>query len=415
MSETYPIRPIEPAEFPAFLDLNNHAFNSDWPLDSFAAHESLIFEFDRSVAAFDTDQVVGTGCGYSLQMSVPGGTVPTGGISAVAVLPTYRRRGIMTALMKQLLTDSAARGECLTALFAAESEIYGRLGFGCASEQLRVSIQRGDGALISPVFPAETQLPRLQIAKPRQVLAELASVYAEVAASRPGMPARGDGWWQSRTDDSPLVRDGDGAMRCLIARDAGGPRGYALYSTKPNWGDYGLAACKLNVHELLATDPGATIALWTDLLTRDLTGEVSAGPLPVDDVLLQLMAGRRRARAQLGDGLWIRLMDLPGALSQRRYAAGLDVVLEVTDPLLPANAGRWHLRADCGGTGSCERTSKTADILLPIQALSAAYLGGTRLVSLAAAGQLAARRPELLAELSTAMSWDPAPWCPMIF
>ena len=166
----------------------------------------------------------------------------------------------------------------------------------------------------------------------------------------------------------------------------------------------------------MAIDPAATAALWTDLLTRDLVGEVRAGPAPGRRrAAVPMLAGRRRARARLSDGLWVRLVDVPAALSQRQYAREVDVVIEVTDDVLPANAGRWRLRAAADGKATCERTNSAAELLMPVHALGAAYLGGTRLGSLAAAGQLAEQRPGALAELSAAMSWDPAPWAPMIF
>ena len=77
---------------------------------------------------------------------MPGGQAACGGVSFVAVLPNYRRRGIMSGMLRHLLADIADRGEPLAALFASEPEIYGRFGFGCASEDLRLTIPRGDGA-----------------------------------------------------------------------------------------------------------------------------------------------------------------------------------------------------------------------------------------------------------------------------
>jgi predicted acetyltransferase len=112
----------------------------------------------------------------------------------------------------------------------------------------------------------------------------------------------------------------------------------------------------------------------------------------------------------------VRVIDVPAALSQRRYSCPVDAVLEVTDELLPDNAGRWRLRAD-GPEGSvtCERTTEPADVALDVRELGAAYLGGTRLGGLAAAGLVTQLRPGTLAPLSAAMSWDPSPWCPRIF
>jgi predicted acetyltransferase len=416
VTQTYPIRAIEPAEFSAFLAVTEEAFNLRIPSEVFAELEGMIFEFDRSAAAFDGDQVVGTACTYTFSLSVPGGAVAAGGISDVAVLPTYRRRGIMSSLMRRQLADIAGRGEPLAALFASEPEIYGRFGFGCATEHLHLTIARADGRLIPPAADGDAaEPPRLRLADPEQIRAELAAVYEAVAARRPGFSARNERWWTLRLADPEWERDGMSTRRWLLAEDDAGPRGYACYAVRPQWGPDAVPAGELAGAELLATDPQAAAALWTDLLTRDLIGTVRTFSRPVDEELLQLLAGRRRAQARLTDGMWVRLIDVPAALAQRRYARDLDVVIEVTDTVLPDNAGRWRLQAGAEDKATCERTSEPPDVLVPVQALGAAYLGGARLGAMAAAGQVREARPGSLAVLSAAMSWDPAPWCPMGF
>jgi predicted acetyltransferase len=142
--------------------------------------------------------------------------------------------------------------------------------------------------------------------------------------------------------------------------------------------------------------------------------------MPVDTALLDLLADSRLGRPRLSDGLWIRLVDVPRALAQRSYASPVDLVIEVTDELRPQNEGRWRLTAAgtsalSGFSGTCERTTAPADLVLPVRALGALYLGGTRLGALAGAGLVTEVTPGAVAALSTAMSWDPAPWCPMIF
>ena len=163
------------------------------------------------------------------------------------------------------------------------------------------------------------------------------------------MYARDDRWWESLLADPEHARRGASPLRCVIAEDDTGPRGYALYSVQPEWGDDGIPAGVLNVRELLADGPEASAAIWGDLLTRDLVGEVRARMRPVDDPLLQLLADRRRARAQLTDGLWVRLVDVPRALSQRRYACAVDLVIEV-DRRRPAQQCR-SLAAASGRAG----------------------------------------------------------------
>ena len=420
MTERYTLRAITPDEFEAFCAVPVQAFNDNEPLAEVNEHERIVFEFDRSLAALDGDAIVGTTAAYSFQLTVPGGIAGAGGVTFVSVLPSHRRRGILSAMMRHQLADIAARGEAIAALYASEAGIYGRYGYGSASGQLRLTIRRGEGALrpaTADMGPGHGPV-QLRGAEPSEMRTELAKVYDSVVPRRPGMIARDERWWQAILDDPEFVRRGMSPQKCLLAGDASGPRGYALYRTRPDWDEDGLPYGGLSVRELVATDAAATAALWADLLTRDLIGEVVARNRPVDEPLLDLLADRRRARAYLTDGLWIRLIDVGAALRQRRYSSAADVVIEVADELLPANAGRWRLQcpgpAD-GGAASCERTTAAADVVLPVAALGAGYLGGTRLGALAAAGLVSERKDGTLARLSAAMYSDPAPWCPSTF
>jgi len=113
---------------------------------------------------------------------------------------------------------------------------------------------------------------------------------------------------------------------------------------------------------------------------------------------------------------------VPAALAGRRYSCPVDVVIEVRDEILPSNAGRWRLTTTGDGPGggsglaaSCVPATSAADLALDVTELGAAYLGGTRLGALAGAGLVAELRPGAVRQLSAAMSWDPAPWCPLIF
>jgi predicted acetyltransferase len=431
MSPAYPIRPVSEAEFTAFYAVLGHAFNATDPIEEEMRHDLPLVEFDRTLAAFDGADPVGTAAAVTFRMSVPGGCAPVAGVTAVGVLPSHRRRGILSSLMHRQLADIRDRGEAVAALFASEAAIYGRYGYGAATGELDLTIRRGEGALWTPAAtPAAASpgragsVPRLRIAGPRDATADLAKVFACVLDSRPGLPARDDRWWDHLLWDPEHRRSGRSPLRCVIAEDDAGPRGYALFSVKPEWDDHGLPSGLLAVRELMATDPAAHAAVWGDLLSRDLVGEVRARSRPVDEPLLFLLADRRRARPRVADGLWIRLVSVPDALTQRRYSCAVDVVIEVADDLLPENAGRWRLRAPGLAVGrdpavaepaTCERTSAAADVILPVQSLGAAYLGGTRLSALAAAGLAQQARPGALAALSAALSWDPAPWCPTSF
>jgi predicted acetyltransferase len=437
MADLYTVRPISREEFGAFRYVAEHAFNGGPPNPERLQISLRLFEPDRSLAAFDLvaasadagtlardGDIVGTAGAFSFQMAVPGAVIPVAGVSYVGVMPTHRRRGIARTLMTRQLQDIAARGsEAVAALWASEATLYGRYGYGRASSIAHFRLGRGEGTLAVPVDPSLT----LRLVPPADALAELPKVYDAVLPAQPGFFARDDRWWARVLTDPEAERGGAGPLRCLLASDSTGPRGYALYRAQDRWDDSeGLPNCLIRVRELVAADPAAGAALWRDLFSRDLVGEIVVPDRPADDALLYQLADPRRARPIVSDGLWVRVVDLPRALAARAYSCPVDVVLEVRDEILPANAGRWRLRAsgpvtsastgagESGGV-TCERTHEPADVALDIRELGAAYLGGTRLGALAAAGLVTEDRAGTLARLSAAMSWDPVPWCPMIF
>jgi predicted acetyltransferase len=413
----YPIRPVSSEELDAFHTVDQHAFHGS-PLtpDERQLVVSLL-EFDRSLAAFDGATQVGTAAAYSFQLTVPGcQALPAAGITWVSVLPSHRRRGVLRSLMRRQLADVRDRGEPLAVLWASESVIYSRYGYGRAMWHADFTLYRGEGTL-ARTAPADSGL-RLRIADPQAAMAELAKVYDAVLPSRPGFIARNEPRWQEVVYDPPDRRQGSSPLRCVLAEDDGGPRGYALYSAQSEWEDQtALPGGVLRVRELMSADPAAGATLWRDLLGRDLTTEFRLPRRPLDDALLYQLADPRRARPRLKDALWVRIIDVPEALAGRDYSVPVETVIEVRDSLIPANAGRWRLNATgVAATASCvPAAGADADVALDVTELSAAYLGGTSLGALARAGLVTELRPGALSQLSAAFFWDPVPWCPVNF
>ena len=411
----YPIRPITPGEFDDFYRVAMHAFHGS-PLSVGDRELSLAsLEFDRSLAAFDGQEVVGTAGVYTYQLSVPGHrTLPAAGVTWVSVLPSHRRRGVLSSLMRQQLDDVRDRGEPLAVLWASESVIYPRYGYGRSMWHTDFTLHRGEGTLAN-AFLGDGGM-RLRITSPEAALPELAKVYDAVLPSRPGFIARNETWWGRAIYDPADSRRGASPLHCLLAEDQSGPRGYALYSGQSQWDEASLPGGVLRVREMIADGPAAGAALWTDLLSRDLTTDFHVYKRPIDDPLLFQLADPRRARPLLKDALWTRITDVPAALAGRGYSAPVDVVIEVRDGLIPANAGRWHLTAaGVAAAASCVPTTAAAGVALDITELGAAYLGGTTLGAMAAAGLVTELRPGAVRELSAAMGWDLAPWCPVSF
>jgi predicted acetyltransferase len=164
----------------------------------------------------------------------------------------------------------------------------------------------------------------------------------------------------------------------------------------------------VQVREVVAADPAAYAALWRFLLGIDLARTARASFLSVDEPLQHLVDEPRRLGLRVSDGLWIRIVDLPGALAARRYAADVDVVLEVTDPLLPANTGRWRLTGGPGGA-TCTPTTDPADLACTVLELGTVYLGATTPATLAAAGRVRELTAGSLSRASAAFGWHRLP------
>ena len=420
----YPIRPVSSDEFEGFHTVDMHAFHGS-PLSEDDRELVLArFEFDRSLAAFDGATPVGIAAAYSFQLSVPGHqTLPAAGITWVSVLPSHRRRGVLTSMMRRQLADVHDRGEPVAVLWASEATIYSRYGYGRAMWHADFALHRGEG-MLAKTAPADPQL-RLRIVDPAVALPELAKVYDAVLPARPGFIARNEAWWQQAVYDPADDRQGASPLHCVLAEDNGGPRGYALYSGLNSWdSETSLPDGVLTVREMMFADPAASTSLWADLLSRDLVTEFRLRRRPVDDPLLYQLADPRRARPRLKDALWVRIIDIPGALARRRYSCPVDAIIEVRDEIMPSNAGRWRLtttvadQTGCGLEAWCVRAAAAdpeADVALDVTELGAAYLGGTRLGALAEAGLVTELRPGAVRRLSAALSWDPAPWCPVNF
>jgi predicted acetyltransferase len=397
------IRPWTAEEQPDVVNALERAFLSD--VDPAAPEPLGMMEHDRTLSVWDDGAPVATAAAFSLRMTVPGGVTPVAGVTLVSVQPTHRRRGLLGSLMRSQLAELAASREPVAALWASEPAIYGRYGYGLASRSASARLSRG--ARLRPGLAAD--LP-VREAAPGEVGAELSRAWDAWQATRPGEYARTEGWWEHALFDPASHREGHTALRCALLPDGAG---YALFATKGGFDEFG-AAGRVRVRELVARDAGARLRLWEFLLGLDLVGEVHARLLALDDALLAALVDVRRAGPRLHDGLYVRPTRVGDALTSRAYAADLDVVLEVVDDLLPDNAGRWRLRAGADGA-SCERTGDAPDLTVPVETLGAAYLGGTTLLSLLAAGRGEEHTDGAARAASRAFRGDVEPLCSHVF
>ncbi|MFS8480068.1 MAG: GNAT family N-acetyltransferase [Micromonosporaceae bacterium] len=406
-----PLRVATPDDWDAIAGLVATAFNEDLDPD-LARAERAVYEPERTLVVTDGAALVGVAGAFTRDMTVPGAVVPAAHVTMVGVAPTHRRRGLLRRLMhRQLREVYEARREPFAVLWASEGRIYQRFGYGLATTKLSLEIDTTEVRLAEP---EGYMSGRLRAADPAAVQTELARLYDRSRGERPGWISRDDRWWRYVLADVPSRRHGATELRAVLHEGPSGVDGYALWRVKGSW-DHGGPNGEVRVREVVAADRSAYLDLWRFLLSVDLTRTAVYSFGAVDEPLLYLANEPRRLGARLADALWVRVVDVPAALSARRYAAPVDVVLEVTDDLLPGNAGRWRLAADASGVARCTRTEAPADLACDIAALGAAYLGGASLGALGAAGRVVERRPGALAAASVAFGWHRAPSAVEVF
>jgi predicted acetyltransferase len=364
-----------------------------------------VLEPERMHAAWDGGRAVGSAGAFSFLLTVPGARVPTAGVTMVAVAPTHRRRGILTAMTRAQLDDMHRRGEPLAALWASEETIYGRFGYGMAAQGADIEVARRHGAFREQVVAAEGRL-----VEEEEAFELVGPIYERVAADTAGMFARSEDWWATRVltnESAPWTGEGE-QLRVILEFD-GEPVAYALYRVEPSW-QAGSSTGVVRVAEAMGDSPQATAAIWRYLLDIDWLERVQAWSLPVDHPLWLLLAEPRRMGFRLLDTLWLRLVDVGAALSARTYAGANSVVFEVRDEFCPWNDGRWRLQ-----DGQAERTTAPAEVALGVAELASVYLGGFTFAQLARAQRLEELAEGAVERADALFRTDRAPWCPEIF
>lgn len=366
-------------------------------------------ELVQRLAVFDGSTVAGAAGTFAFDMTVPGGTVGTAGLTTVAVLPTHRRRGIMSALVTQHLRDARAGGRIASALWASESPIYGRFGYGMASHVYHARIRTDRTDFLAPL----TDKGRVRPIDVDEAARLCPPIWERVRTQVPGMLSRSIEWWRLR-----LLRDSndrEGPLQRVVLELDGQPQAYALYSLTGKFTDYSIPEFTVNVREAVGVDAAATRRIWRYLLDIDLVTDVKAALLPTDHVLVHTLNDVRRMHLGLSDGVWVRLLDVPAALAARHYAVDDTIAIEVTDELFSDNSGCYRIDGDTGEIERVSGASAKPDIQLSIESLGAAYLSGISFTQLAAAGRLQVCTERAAERADALFQCAHAPWCPEIF
>jgi predicted acetyltransferase len=374
------------------------------PSDEFFERFSRTLPHDRMHAAFEDGAIVGGAGAFPFELSVPGGSLACAGVTAVGVHPTHRRRGVLRSMMDAQLRDVHERGEPIAALWASEETIYGRFGYGIASWAGELRVPHEWDAFATPVEPGA----KTRFVTPGEARELFPPIYDGVRRGRPGMMSRSAQWWEDRHLRLP-EEETSAPRRFVVLEFDGEPQAYAIYRTHFSF-DGGSASSRLALREAFGATPQATAAIWRFVLDVDWMATVETSLAPPDHPLFLLLATPRRMQYRMGDGLWVRLVDLPAALAGRVYGEEEPLVLEVRDAVCEWNDGRWRLEGD-----TCERTDAPADLSLDVGALGSAYLGAVSFAQLREALRVEELRGGAIERADALFAWRPLPWCPEIF
>lgn len=352
------VRVIRPDEFEIFRRVDQLAFQfapekgEDRP-DSWARGE-----LDRAFGAFGGGEMVGIGRNYSFDVTVPGGRrVPAAAVSWIGVLPTHRRRGVLTAIMAALADDARRHGEAVSILTASEATIYSRFGYGSAIDRVGFTIESGHGAFVAGWRDGG----RVRLVEPAEAERLFPLVY-EATRGVVGSVARPDFWWPEVLFGFP----GEAKFHVVHETD-GVVDGHALYSVVGDWAG-GIPDRTVDVIDLQAADDHARLALWRYLLDIDLTVRVKSHQVPLHDPVRWTLADPRRRRVDfVNDGLWVKIVDAVAALEARTYDHDDDLVLAVD--------GAGYRVTVRDGAARCTRSDDPADVTMTGAALGAVWLG----------------------------------------
>lgn len=356
----------------------------------------LLTDWFRPQAAFVDGKIAGGSAIVSVEVTVPGGRqVALGGVTSTAVLPTYRRRGLLRQIMGAMLDDCRERGEFLAGLSASEGTIYGRYGFSPATFQHRWEVRRTDVAFRDDF----TDTGSLDLVDSAEAGVVWPVLHDQVRAVRVGEISPLPGKWQNL---AALPADGSGPAHHLVHRDATGAVDGAAIFRLP-WSPDPALAGVLQVEACEALTPDAYRALWALLLDFDLTKRVVAARRSVDEPLRWMLTNPRALKlTRTRDNLWLRILDVRRALEARTYAASDVLVLEVH------GHGRWRLDAAPDGA-ACTATDADADVSLTVNELGSLYLGGVCASELMYAGRVVERTAGAVSRLDALLRQDRAP------
>ncbi|QCB50185.1 GNAT family N-acetyltransferase [Rhodococcus sp. PAMC28707] len=388
---TITVRTATDDDWDAVALLDAHAFGEHQNAEDLA--ETQILTSSRHVVmAWDGSTPVGVAMHFPMSVTVPGGAqVEASGVSWVSVAPTHRRRGILRRMFTEQHRNLDAAGAPLSLLTASEATIYRRFGYGPATEEHRVVLDRRF-AQFHPDVPAVTDVRLVESTEASALLPEIYHRWQrKTAGAQPKPPIR----WERFFADRENVREGLTALFFMVH-----PDGYVAYRRNMS-GD-----TKVVVQEFIAVTDDAYAQMWQVLVGIDLVDTIEVSQAPDEPLPFLLTNNRLPKITGHHDALWSRVMNVEAALEARTYAVDAQFVLDVEDPFLEAG-GTFDVTISAG-SATVTRTDAPADASMKLDVLSSLYFGTHRASRFAASNRLWSRDSDALHTVDLAFSTDRA-------
>ncbi|NEA37354.1 GNAT family N-acetyltransferase [Streptomyces sp. SID13031] len=397
------VRPIEDSEARAAHTLFRGTLHMPPTSDDQWAFVQDSFEPGRTLAAYTQGCMVGTALAWTSAVTVPGGTVcPMAAVTRVGVRSDFRRRGVFSALMREQLAEIAARGEPFAGLHASEPGIYGRFGYGVAT-QARTTYLDTARAELRADLPLAGEV---RLIDPAEAVRSLPGLYSRMRQLRTGALMRPRPWWAVYYDRPVGLGE---YLRIAVHRGAGGDDGFVVY--RPTLSVDPAGGATLEVDDFQAANAAVANGLWRFLLNIDMVEQLVVRSRPVDEPLSAMLTDSRAMTKESSDAeLWLRLVDVRLALACRTYGDPGPLVIEVIDRCLPRNSGRYRLAG-----GQVTLVDDPPQLIVDAESLAMIYLGTYRPSTLAGIGRARVADPAAAAHADRVFATVDVGWCGTYF
>ena len=298
-----------------------------------------------STCVFEHGSLSTTFGAWPFSMRLNGERAHVAGVTAVGTDPTKRRRGYLRFAMEHSLDQQYERGQSLAALYASQAGIYQRFGYAICSRRHRYEIDPLDLNFVH----APTPTGQLSIANAKDLPEDAVVVrdlYRKFMQPRNGLLHRGLNLWSAEVLSEPDDIQ-EGPIRVLLYEEDGEALGYMVYTSREdrslNAFSAGQRDQRMTIREYGWLTPKAYVAMWQFAAGQDLVYRIHLNDAPSDDPIQHFARDPRTLRVDVGDGILVRIVDLPRALMTRKYQVESELTFRVIDDLCDWNQGTWKL------------------------------------------------------------------------